>query len=201
LIPRKETELLGKKAIELSLEMAKSQNEINVIDVCCGSGNLGITISYFNPKCKTIAADISFEAVELAKQNVSLLDQNERVIVIQSDLFSGFESDKFYENADLIVCNPPYISSSKVVKMNSEIASYEPSLAFDGGIIGLQIIQKLIKEAPRFLKAGGWLAFEVGAGQGEFIIGLTEKTKKYQQIKSLTDDSGNIRVVLAKKSS
>lgn len=200
LIPRKETEILGNKALELSLSIAKSKDSINVIDVCCGAGNLGIAISYFNSKCKIYAADISDEAVELTKENINLLNLNERVNASQGDLFSEFESDKFYEKMDLIVCNPPYISSSKVSKMNSEISSNEPVLAFDGGMMGIKIIQKLINEAPKFLVPGGWLIFEVGVGQGDFITKLIEKNSMYQQTESVKDDSNNIRVVMSQKS-
>jgi release factor glutamine methyltransferase len=200
LIPRKETEILGKKALELSFEISKPKAEINVIDVCCGSGNLGIAISYFNQKCKVYATDISNEAVELTLENISLLNLNGRVFAKHGDLFSGFESEEFYEKIDLIVCNPPYITSSKVIKMNSEIAANEPVLAFDGGMLGIKIIQQLISEAPRFLKPESWLIFEVGVGQGDFISKLIEKTNKYQKMESLTDDSGNIRVLLAQKS-
>jgi len=121
LIPRKETEILGKKALELSFEFLKSKAEINVIDVCCGSGNLGIAIAHFNPNCKVFSADLSNEAVELAQENVDLLNLNERVNVTQSDLFSAFESNEFYEKIDMIICNPPYISTAKVFKMDSEI--------------------------------------------------------------------------------
>jgi release factor glutamine methyltransferase len=199
LIPRKETEILCREAIELSSHLADSKGLINVIDVCSGSGNLGIAISYYNPKCKVFAADISKDAVELTIENVNLLNQNERVNVICSDLFSGFESEEFYQKIDLIVCNPPYISTAKVLKMNSEIASNEPTLAFDGGMLGLKIIQQLINESPRFLTPGGWLIFEVGVGQGDFIIKLIKKTMVYCHIESLRDHSGNIRVLKAQK--
>jgi release factor glutamine methyltransferase len=133
-------------------------------------------------------------------ENISLLNLNGRVFAKHGDLFSGFESEEFYEKIDLIVCNPPYITSSKVIKMNSEIAANEPVLAFDGGMLGIKIIQQLISEAPRFLKPESWLIFEVGVGQGDFISKLIEKTNKYQKMESLTDDSGNIRVLLAQKS-
>jgi release factor glutamine methyltransferase len=200
LIPRKETELLGKKALEISFKISDSKETINVMDICCGCGNLGIAISHFNQKCKVYAADISIEAIELAKENVNFLNQNKRVKVKTSDLFSGFESDEFYENINLIVCNPPYISTAKVSKMNAEISLNEPVLAFDGGMLGLKIIQKLVNEAPRFLTPEGWLVFEVGAGQGDFIMKLIEKTMKYQQSDSVIDEDGNIRVVLTQKS-
>ncbi|GAB1452012.1 HemK/PrmC family methyltransferase [Draconibacterium sp.] len=200
LIPRKETEILGKMALELSHIISNTNGIANVFDLCCGAGNLGISISCLNPKCKVYISDISEEAVELAQENVQYLNQNESVKVVQSDLFAEFESDKFYGKIDLIVCNPPYISTAKVVKMNPEISSNEPVLAFDGGILGIKIIQKLIAESPRFLAPQGWLVFEVGVGQGDFVIKLLKKTLIFQKIDSVSDNFGNIRVICAKKS-
>jgi len=200
LIPRKETEILGNKALELSNRIAKSKGRINVIDVCCGSGNLGIAIAHFNANCFVYATDISKEAVELTQDNINLLNLNQRVHVRQADLLSVFESNEFYEKIDLIVCNPPYILSSKVQKMDTEIAFNEPVLAFDGGMLGIKIIQTLISAAPKFLTSDGWLIFEVGAGQGNFIIQLCERVELYQIIESISDETGNIRVILMQKS-
>lgn len=199
LIPRKETELLGRKALELSEKIVRSKGKINIIDVCCGSGNLGIAVAHFNPDCIVYATDLSKDAVELTRDNINLLNLNERVHVKQGDLLSVFETNEFYENIDLIICNPPYILSSKVQKMDTEIASNEPVLAFDGGMLGIKIIQKLISEAPKFLKNEGWLIFEVGAGQGNFIAQLCERSKSYQSIESVSDASGTVRVIVAQK--
>lgn len=199
LIPRKETELLGRKALELSNRIVKSKGRIKLIDVCCGSGNLGIAIAHLNPNCIVFSTDISQEAVELTQDNINFLNLNQRVQVKQGDLLSVFETDEYYEKTDLIICNPPYIQSSKVQKMDSEIASNEPALAFDGGMLGIKIIQKLISEAPKFLTSEGWLIFEVGAGQGNFITQLCERSQLYQLIESVSDDSGTARVILAQK--
>ena len=199
LIPRKETEILGKKALDMSFQISDFKSSIKVFDVCCGSGNLGIAVSHYNYKCTVYAADLSKEAVELARENVAFTNLNKKVKVIQSDLFSEFMNDEFYEKVDLIICNPPYISSSKVIKMDSEISANEPSLAFDGGMMGIKIIQKLISDAPLFLTPGGWLIFEVGVGQGDFVIKLLQKAISLKNISSVSDDSGNIRVVFAQK--
>lgn len=199
LIPRKETELLGRKALELSNEIVRLKGKINVIDVCCGSGNLGIAIAHYNPDCKVFATDISPEAVELTQENINLLNLNHRVQARQGDLLSAFETDEFYEKTDLIICNPPYILSSKVGKMDTEISSNEPGLAFDGGMLGIKIIQKLISEAPKFLINQGWLIFEVGLGQGSFISQLCERSQLYQFIEAVPDDSGNTRVIRVHK--
>jgi release factor glutamine methyltransferase len=199
LIPRKETELLGKKALELSEEIVRSKGKANVIDVCCGSGNLGIAIAYYNINCVVCSADLSEEAVQLAQDNVDFLKLTNRVHVKKSDLLSAFETNDYYEKTDLIVCNPPYISSSKVQNMDPEISSNEPVLAFDGGMMGIKIIQKLISEAPKFLTNAGWVIFEVGAGQGDFLAQVCERTNLYQRINLIRDNSGIIRVISLRK--
>lgn len=199
LIPRKETEILGRKALEISNNLAQKKQIVRVMDICCGAGNLGLAIAYYNHNTVIFATDLSEEAVELTKDNISFLKLNQRVQAEQGDLFSVFEKEEHYEKTDLIICNPPYISSAKVTKMNVEISNHEPALAFDGGMFGTKIIQKLIVEAPKFLNKNGWLLFEVGVGQGEFILRLCEETKRYIQLESVLDSVGNIRVIAARK--
>lgn len=199
LIPRKETEILGKVSLKLSNQITKIKDQATIIDVCCGSGNLGLSIAHLNKKTKVYITDLSSEAVELAKDNICFLNLKDRVEARQGDLLAAFESDEFYNNIDLIVCNPPYISTSKVEKMPAEIAINEPSLAFDGGMMGIKIIQKLISESPRFLNNSGLVVFEIGVGQGPFIMQLLERSGKYINISSAEDSSGNIRAISAQK--
>ena len=199
LIPRKETEILGRKALEISNDLAQKKEIIRVMDICCGAGNLGLALAYFNPKVVVYSSDLSQEAVELTKDNISFLNLNNRVQAMQGDLFSAFDKEDYYQNIDLIMCNPPYISTAKVAKMNTEISAHEPVLAFDGGMFGTKIIQKLIGEASKFLKKGGCLIFEVGVGQGEFMKRLGESLNNYNLVETVSDDHGNIRVILARK--
>jgi release factor glutamine methyltransferase len=199
LIPRKETEILGRKALTLSKDIANKKNEVKVVDVCCGAGNLGLAIAYYNVKANVLAADLSQEAVELTRDNILFLNLSDRIQAKQGDLFSAFETDEYYERTDLIICNPPYISSAKVPKMISEISENEPALAFDGGMTGTKVILRLISESPKFLAPGGWLIFEIGVGQGPFIMQLCERSEAYAKVESVLDDSGNIRVILAQK--
>jgi len=197
LIPRKETEILGKTAIEICRYLTLKKSIINVFDICCGSGNLGLAIASQHENTIIYASDLSHEAVELTIENTSFLNLSHRVKVFQSDLFSNFDSSDYWGKVDLIVCNPPYISTSKVSKMTSEIANNEPSMAFDGGMIGLKVIQRLIQESPKFLSEGGWLIFEVGVGQGDFVLQICNKSNHYNSVTSETDDTGNIRVIVA----
>jgi release factor glutamine methyltransferase len=197
LIPRKETEILGRAALELCQKIAWKRSKVNVLDICCGSGNVGLALASLHPQTIVHSSDLSQEAVELTMENISFLNLEEHVKVAQSDLFSNFESEEYYGKIDLIVCNPPYISTSKVSKMTSEISANEPAMAFDGGMLGLNIFQKLIKESPKFLSKGGWLIFEVGVGQGPFVLQICEKSGLYEFATSKTDDSGNLRVIEA----
>jgi release factor glutamine methyltransferase len=200
LIPRKETEILGKTALYLSDQIAQEKQIVSVMDICCGSGNLGLAVAHFNSKAFIHSTDMSYEAVALTRDNISLLNLQNRVKVEQGDLFTAFKHDAHFGHTDLIVCNPPYISSAKVTKMNIQISEHEPLLAFDGGQFGFKIIQKLIEESPKFLTNKGWLTFEVGVGQGEFIMQLCIRSNLYRNIETVNDNSGNIRVILAQKS-
>jgi len=195
LIPRKETEILGRTALEVCQSVSKIKVKPLVLDVCCGSGNLGLALSTLSPDITVYSSDLSQEAVDLTKENISFLNLANRVTVIQGNLFEAFESDKFLGKVDVIVCNPPYISSAKVTKMDSEISNNEPSMAFDGGMIGTKIIQQLIRDAPKFLVKGGHLIFEVGLGQGTFISQLIEKSNKYARVITINDDMDNVRVI------
>jgi len=197
LIPRKETELLGGAAFGLLLDMAQRMKEIIHVDVCTGSGNLAVALAYKVPEVKGYAADLSSDAVKLARQNIALFALGERVSARTGDFLSPFDSDEFYKQIDLITCNPPYISSSKVTDMQSEISAHEPRLAFDGGPFGIKILRKLIGEAPKYLRKGGWLAFEVGLGQGEKMINIMKKKSDYCEVSPVTDEHGDIRTVLA----
>jgi release factor glutamine methyltransferase len=199
LIPRKETEILGNKAIELGQQIAKSKQNIRIFDVCCGSGNLGIALANSLPNATIYSSDLSLDAISLMQENVCLLNFKNRIKLFQSDLFSAFETGNFDEAIDLIVCNPPYISSAKAGKLVSEISENEPLMAFDGGMLGTKVLQKLIREAPRYLAIEGWVIFEVGVGQGPFMIQLVEKTGLYDQVSSTSDEKGNIRVVYMRK--
>lgn len=197
LIPRKETEILGRKAVEICKNIIEKKSEIKVFDVCCGSGNLGMALASSLSNATVYSSDLSEEAIDLTNENIAFLELGRRVRALKSDLFSSFESEDYYGNIDVIICNPPYISTSKVLKMDLEIAENEPMMAFDGGMIGMKVIQKLIREAPKFLSKGGWVVFEIGLGQGPFIIQLCEKTNLYEKIEPVTDGDGNIRVIAA----
>ena len=170
---------------------------IPIDNTCTGSGNLAVALAYHVPQARVFASDLSPESAELAKQNVRHLGLEERVEVRQGDLLGPFEDPLFYENVDLITCNPPYISSKKVDTMPGEIIEHEPRMAFDGGPFGIKIVNRFIQEAPRFLRKGGWIAFEVGLGQGPAIQQRLDRNDKFRETIPIKDSSGNVRGIMA----
>jgi len=200
LVPRKETELLGRAALKILKERSTEDGPpLTLFDVCTGAGNLAVALTVLHAHVKTFAADLSEEAVELAKKNVAFHHLEETIEVRCGDLLQPFDSAEFYGQVDVLLCNPPYISSAKVQTMPEEISGYEPRLAFDGGPFGIKILNRLIKEAPRFLKSGGWLAFEVGLGQGGAVQKRLELNADYDAIQTVKDGQGHIRALLARK--
>jgi release factor glutamine methyltransferase len=199
LIPRQETELLGEAALSLLQDIAAAVTQPIVIDVCTGSGNLALALAHHVPSATVLASDLSAQAVDLAHRNAQHLGLAGRVDWRQGDLLAAFDEPAFHARVDLLVCNPPYISSQKVDTMPAEIASHEPRLAFDGGMLGVGILQRLIREAPRYLKPGGWLAFEVGLGQGGAVLKRLQSGAAYSAHRTVTDAQGEIRAVLAQR--
>lgn len=197
LIPRKETELLGRGALEVLQRLAAAREDVIVVDVCTGSGNLALALAFHAPKAQVYAADLSGEAITLAQRNAQHLRLEDRVEFREGDLLAPFDEPGFHGRVDLLVCNPPYISSKKVDTMPREIIGHEPRLAFDGGPLGIRIVERLMREAPRFLRKGGCLAFEVGLGQGSALLKRLAGNKSYVRQWSLEDEAGDIRVIMA----
>jgi len=198
LIPRKETELLGWTALKLGQLLSEDKKPITIIDVCTGSGNLALAMAHHLPESRVLASDISDAAVEFARSSANHLNLALHVDFRCGDLMEPFDTDEFRGQVDLLICNPPYITSAKVEQMPMEISAHEPKIAFDGGPFGVAILMRLIQEAPRFLRKGGWLAFEVGLGQGEALVKRLEKNPEFVEIKAVPDSSGDIRAIAAR---
>lgn len=198
LVPRKETEMLGNAALKKARDCAEKNEQVNVVDLCTGVGNIAIALAKNVARARVFAADLSNDAVSAARKNIEYHDLNERVEARESDLLHAFDNEEFHGQVDVLTCNPPYISSSKVEAMDQEISNHEPRLAFDGGPFGIGIVEKLIREAPQYLKKGGWLVFEIGLGQGPAFQQRIKKSGSYSKIESVEDENGNTRVLMAR---
>lgn len=198
LIPRKETELLGNKALELLRALVQERGKAQVLDVCTGSGNLAIALARLESNCFVYASDVSADAVALATKNAEFQKVSDRVEFRSGDLFAPFPTEQFAHTFDLVVCNPPYISSAKVEKMAPEIARFEPRAAFDGGPFGFALLSRLINEAPTLLKPASWLCFEVGLGQGPYLAKTLKASPHYAEVQPLSNETNDIRALVAK---
>jgi release factor glutamine methyltransferase len=199
LIPRRETELLAEAAAALLEAAAHGREEVLAVDVCTGSGNVALAMAARVPGARVHAADLSADAVALARRNAEQLGLQQRVTLHEGDLLAPFDTPAFVGQVDVLTCNPPYISSSRVPAMAAEISSHEPALAFDGGPLGIRILQRLLREGPRFVRPGGWLAFEVGAGQGGGVVRRMSSDAGFREVRSVCDADGEIRAVLARR--
>jgi len=199
LIPRKETEILARCVINLLRNMEADGHTPLVVDVCTGAGNLPVAYAAHSERAMIHAADLCDKAAGLARRNVESLTFHDRIDVRVGDLLAPFDPERFHGRVDVLSCNPPYISSGKVRAMDTEIASHEPSLAFDGGPFGISILQKLIQEGPDYLRAGGWLVFEIGLGQGEIMARRLGKDDRFTRVETHADEAGAVRVIAAQR--
>ncbi|HSB95711.1 MAG TPA: peptide chain release factor N(5)-glutamine methyltransferase [Spongiibacteraceae bacterium] len=195
LVPRRETELLAGAALAAVQQVAVEQASVAVVDVCTGSGNVALAIAQRVPNAKVYAADLSEDAVALARRNAQHLGLEARAQFFAGDLLAPFETEQFIGKVDVLTCNPPYINSAKVEHMASEISAHEPRLAFDGGPFGVAILMRLLQEAPKFVRPGGWLIFEVGLGQGPALIKRLEKNPAFHSITPIVDEHDAVRAI------
>ena len=191
LIPRPDTEILVEKAINY----IKSENLEYMIDMCTGSGCVGISILKNSNLKFGILADISKDAIDVANKNV-ILNNVKNVTTICSDLFSNIP-DTLNGKIDIIVSNPPYIKTSVIDTLSEEVKK-EPKIALDGGASGLDIYIKIIKESKKFIKDNGYLIFEIGYDELQSMKDIIKKDKNFEMLESVKDLAGNDRVVVCR---
>ncbi len=195
LVPRRETEILGRGA--LAKVRACDRAEPRVVDLCTGCGNVALAIAVNAPQARVCGSDLAPEAVALARRNAEFLGRPDVTFVV-GDLAAPFDNEDFRGRIDVLTCNPPYISSAKVGDMAPEIARHEPRLAFDGGPFGIRILQRLLQDAPRLVRPGGWLLFEVGLGQGEPMRKRLAGMPAFTDIEAMSDGGGAVRALAAR---
>lgn len=198
LIPRNDTEILVETASEIlgkalqgdlsvDNDVEEADKTYKVLDLCCGSGCIGISLKLYHKDIELTLSDVSRDALEVTKQNLERHEAQARVVC--DSLFAGVT-----EKQDMIVSNPPYIESRVIDTLMPEVKDYEPMLALDGGETGLDFYNQIIEEAPSHLHDGGWLLFEIGHNQGEAVHKkMTELG--FQDVQVKKDYAGLDRVV------
>ena len=198
LIPRDDTVLLVETALGLIEKRQKDGSGLLLIEVGTGCGNIAIAIAMNAPSVKIYASDIDPAAVKVAKKNVNKYDLQDIIPLFCGDLLDPFSNEALEGKIDLIVCNPPYIPTGSLQKLDPGIINHEPILALDAGTYGIDIIQRLIRDAVPFLKEGGVLIFEIGAGQDKLFDMLLKKNKAFENIRHI-DDGNEVRVISAER--
>ena len=194
LIPRQDTEILVEEVLQ------NLHDGMHILDMCTGSGCILISLLHYSNNCTGVGADISAEALEVAKQNAARLLEGEirsipdmdgvhEIELIKSDLFENI-SGQF----DIIVSNPPYIQTSVIDTLMPEVRDHEPRLALDGSEDGLLFYRKIVQESVIYLKQGGMLFFEIGYDQGEAVSQLMEQSG-FLEVRVIKDYGGLDRVV------
>lgn len=191
LIPRPETELIVDKVIEFS-----SSNVQIIVDIGTGCGNVAIALAKELPEVQIIATDVSRNAIRIAKANAARMSIP-NIKIVHGSLFSPLEKLKLSDKCDFVVSNPPYVANEEWETLSSEIKRHEPRNALVSGETGLEYIQELVKGAPKFLKPGGYLVFEMGCGQRQRVLEMFEK--EWSRVQSFKDLCGIPRVITARK--
>lgn len=198
LVPRQDTETLVEKA----LEILENQKKPRILDMCTGSGCILLSFLMERTDAVGTGVDISEGALAVAKQNRMHLQLEDRAEFVQSDLFSG---DYFKKNSgntvteyDMLISNPPYIPSGEIPGLMEEVRSHDPVLALDGKEDGLFFYREITAQADKYLRAGGWLMYEIGCDQGESVSKIM-KTDNFINVEVIQDLAGLDRVVIGQK--
>ncbi|MFB0555344.1 MAG: peptide chain release factor N(5)-glutamine methyltransferase [Phycisphaerae bacterium] len=217
MIPRPETELLVERAIEFlrtrpvrnstvgnTLQKGRISNGARpgtqfVCDLCTGCGCIAVAIAKNFSNARIVATDICDAALAVAAGNIEKHQLKERVTLLCGDLFDPIISGLDVDKLDLVVCNPPYVSTAEYEKLDKNVKDYEPKVALFAGVDGLDVYRRIIEKADQFLKPDAALMLEIGYAQGPAIKEMLEKTGAFIEIKIEKDLHDNDRIAIAKK--
>ena len=184
LVPRQDTEILVEEVLR------ELQDGMRVLDLCTGSGCILISLLRYSNGCRGVGADISPEALEVARRNAEKLLGGEReYIFLESDLMQRVEG-----RFDIIVSNPPYIRRGEIDTLMPEVRDHDPRLALDGGEDGLDFYRRIAAESPAYLCGGGRLYLEIGCDQGDAVQELLLR-QGFREVNVVQDYAGLDRVV------
>jgi release factor glutamine methyltransferase len=188
LVPRPDTETL----VERALALLPMDSDAHVLDLCTGSGAIAIALAAERPSLRVDATDLSSEALAIARENVAAHSLGDRVTLFDGDLFAALPEPRRYA---LVCANPPYIAERDARSLPPDVIAHEPHLALFGGADGLDVVRRILAEAPAWLDPGGTLLVELGAGQGDAAVALARRDGAYAQVGTRADLAGIARVL------
>ena len=191
LIPRDDTCAVTELAINKSLFLNKDPR---ILDLCCGSGCIGLAVASRVKDARVTLADISKEALAIAKKNIARNKLGGRVSTFQVD--ARKDAPGFLGKFDLIVSNPPYVTAEEMKQLPRSVDAFEPHLALYGGEDGLDFYRSIIQNFTPVLKPGGYLCFEFGMNMGDAVCGMLEESN-YTVVERKIDYNDRERAVLA----
>lgn len=194
LIPRPETELLVVTALDRIKE--HGMTEPMIADVGTGTGAIAVSIAMRAEGAKVIAIDVSPQAVALANKNAETHGVSDRVYATESDLFAKLKASRTF---DLILSNPPYVTTNELIDLEPTVRDHEPHLALDGGPEGTDVIERLLAEAPARLNEGGELLIEISPMIADRVEQLVREAAGLDFVGFAKDLAGHIRVAQAKR--
>lgn len=194
LIPRPETELI----IEAVLGFSKKDQELTIIDLCTGSGCIAVSLAKELRAARVFATDKSRKALDVARENAHRYGVSDRIRFLEGDLFGPLDELDIIGQADITVANPPYVPSGDYSTLQAEVRDYEPKMALVAGPDGTEIHQRILDEAPHFLKSNGHLIMEMGIGQSGALVHSIRETGAFAVPDVLRDLAGIERVIVAK---
>ncbi|MGI6220611.1 MAG: peptide chain release factor N(5)-glutamine methyltransferase [Coriobacteriales bacterium] len=208
-IPRPETEVV----VQAALDRIAGVGEPRVLDLCCGSGTIAVSVASERADALVTAVDMSAEAVALTGRNAELAGVAARVDVREGDLFAALTPDGDGELAagsaaedrtlpgglfDLVISNPPYIPTAKIAAMPDEVTAWEPMLALDGGEDGLDTFRRIVDGVGEWLRAGGWLVCELDEDMVGEAARLLREDGRFADVAEIEDLTGRPRAVIAR---
>jgi len=197
LIPRPETEVLVTESLDFIRDQA-NRPTVDVLDLCTGSGCIAIAIAANAVEAEIIAAEHSTKALQIARKNIESHELQGRVTLVESDLFAGMDkADKGV--FDLIVSNPPYVSTREYEKLEPVVRDYEPKEALLAGEDGLDYYRRIVTEAEPYLADEGLLMVEIAYNQADDVTKLFEESGYLDEVAVVKDHLGHKRVIKAQK--
>jgi release factor glutamine methyltransferase len=194
LIPRPDTETLVENVLQLCRRTAGFETP-RVLDLCTGSGCIAAAIAHHNKNSTVVAADLSSDALAVAKRNIERLGLSDRITLLEGDLFEPLTQLVDQHPFDLVVANPPYIATAQLESLPRSVRAYEPMLALDGGLDGLSLHRRILAGATNRLRSGGRVFLEIAFDQAEIARLLAAEYADFEQAMILKDYAGNDRVL------